>query len=337
MQKQERRSRMNIGLRMTGWLKLLPFLLLWPASGWTQIVEYYHLDGVGNVLAVTNRSAAVVVEQHDYLPFGQEWCGTGICGAVTAGQPKRFTGKERDAETGLDYFGARYYGSKIGRFTTVDPNLNMKRALLDPQEWNRYAYGRNNPLRFVDPDGRESMTYYWGGNTNYSLADRQFYQVPPVGLADVAIQSGMAASIMGAPLAPAMARAGLIGLGLLGPRVGQMIAGPYGEASRSELETAASAGGPTISVLTRQTSAPEAGRSLSVAAGQGAEALANAAREGGKLYGAAIPRALVTTMEKTGLVQARTTMMQGGAQATEYRFLPQATEFVTKFFTERKQ
>src|SRR3954451_21043774 len=73
------------------------------------VVSYYHLDAVGNVLAVTNQAGAVI-ETHDYLPFGEEWCGTGVCGAVSAGQAKRFTGKERDAETGLDYFGARYYG-----------------------------------------------------------------------------------------------------------------------------------------------------------------------------------------------------------------------------------
>jgi RHS repeat-associated protein len=52
------------------------------------------------------------------------------------------------------YFGARYYGSRIGRFTTVDPALDQE-ALLNPQKWNRYAYSRNNPLRYVDPDGRD--------------------------------------------------------------------------------------------------------------------------------------------------------------------------------------
>ena len=95
------------------------------------------------------------------LPFGEE-CTTGPCAAnpgVASGQPRKFTGKERDAETGLDYFGARYYGSKIGRFTTVDPVYNWRENLLDPQRWNRYAYGRNNPLRYVDPDGREVVPY----------------------------------------------------------------------------------------------------------------------------------------------------------------------------------
>ena len=56
---------------------------------------------------------------------------------MTGGQPKHFTGKERDAETGLDYFGARYYGSKIGRFTTVDPVYTWQENLVDPQRWNR--------------------------------------------------------------------------------------------------------------------------------------------------------------------------------------------------------
>jgi RHS repeat-associated protein len=120
-------------------------------------VRYYHLDGIGNVRAITNQQG-VVVERHEYLPFGEEWCPgppPGVCGTHPPGQPRRFTGKERDVETGLDYFGARYYGSKIGRFTTIDPSLTIRENTLDPQRWNRYAYGRNNPLRFVDPDGRD--------------------------------------------------------------------------------------------------------------------------------------------------------------------------------------
>ena len=52
------------------------------------------------------------------------------------------------------YFGARYYGSKVGRFTTIDPVYTWEENLVDPQRWNRYAYARNNPLKYVDPDGR---------------------------------------------------------------------------------------------------------------------------------------------------------------------------------------
>jgi RHS repeat-associated protein len=120
------------------------------------VVTYYHLDAIGNVREVTNQ-AGQAVERHDYLPFGEE-CTTGPCASnpgVGAGQPKKFTGKERDNETGLDYFGARYYGSKIARFTTTDPVYTWKENLVDPQRWNRYAYGRNNPLRYTDPDGKK--------------------------------------------------------------------------------------------------------------------------------------------------------------------------------------
>ncbi len=62
------------------------------------------------------------------------------------------TGKERDQESGLDYFGARYYSAAQGRFTSPDPLMASAR-ISDPQTWNRYSYALNNPLRLVDPDG----------------------------------------------------------------------------------------------------------------------------------------------------------------------------------------
>jgi RHS repeat-associated protein len=62
-------------------------------------------------------------------------------------------------EKGLDYFGARYFSGAQGRFTSVDPIWITKERLLDPQRLNLYAYGRNNPLRYVDPDG---MTWFLG-------------------------------------------------------------------------------------------------------------------------------------------------------------------------------
>ncbi|HUS05355.1 MAG TPA: RHS repeat-associated core domain-containing protein [Bryobacteraceae bacterium] len=66
---------------------------------------------------------------------------------------QKFTGKERDAETGLDYFGARYFSATQGRFTSPDPIHFQSSMLEDPQRFNLYAYVRNNPLRFVDPKG----------------------------------------------------------------------------------------------------------------------------------------------------------------------------------------
>ena len=149
---------------LTGALLALAWAGAAPARA-GEVVEYYHLDAVGNVRAVTNQ-AGQVTERHDYLPFGEE-CVTGSCaGNVTlpGDQPKRFTGKERDEETGLDYFGARYYGSKPGRFTSPDPishpaqsRAGLGAYLSEPQRWNRYAYATNNPLRYVDPNGLEKF------------------------------------------------------------------------------------------------------------------------------------------------------------------------------------
>jgi RHS repeat-associated protein len=136
-----------------------------PASGQV-VVEYYHLDALGSIRVVTDQTVQIV-ERHDFYPYGEE-CTTGPCATnpgAGVGQPRKFTGKERDHETGLDYFGARYFGSKIGRFTTVDPVYTWQENLVDPQRWNRYAYVRNNPLRFADPDGRETVVLY-GHNTS---------------------------------------------------------------------------------------------------------------------------------------------------------------------------
>lgn len=70
---------------------------------------------------------------------------------------QQFTSKERDAESGLDFFGARYFSSAQGRFTTPDsaakPQAVPYADLSDPQSLNLYAYVRNNPLSRTDPDG----------------------------------------------------------------------------------------------------------------------------------------------------------------------------------------
>jgi RHS repeat-associated protein len=69
----------------------------------------------------------------------------------------RSTGKERDAESGLDMFGARYYASTMGRFMTPDwaskPDAVPYASLDNPQSLNLYSYGGNNPLSKTDPDG----------------------------------------------------------------------------------------------------------------------------------------------------------------------------------------
>jgi RHS repeat-associated protein len=70
----------------------------------------------------------------------------------------RYTGKERDTESGNDYFGNRYYGSNIGRWISPDPGWFLAAHLSNPQSWNLYAYVLNNPLGYIDPEGLESCS-----------------------------------------------------------------------------------------------------------------------------------------------------------------------------------
>ncbi len=68
-----------------------------------------------------------------------------------------FTGKERDSETGLDYFGARYFSGAQGRFTSPDPAGLLAAKPGNPQSWNLYSYVMNNPLIYVDPNGLDCV------------------------------------------------------------------------------------------------------------------------------------------------------------------------------------
>lgn len=74
-----------------------------------------------------------------------------------SGSPnQKFTSKERDTESGLDYFGARYFSGAQGRFTSPDLPFADQHP-QDPQSWNLYTYVRNNPLIMIDPKGRDAL------------------------------------------------------------------------------------------------------------------------------------------------------------------------------------
>ncbi|MDX2267788.1 MAG: polymorphic toxin type 47 domain-containing protein [Bryobacter sp.] len=140
-----------------------------PASA-TAGVSYLTQDALGSTRLVTD-GAGAQKECLDYLPFGEEISQTlgnrPACyqdvvypGATVAGrQEQRFTGKERDQETGLDYFGARYLSGAQGRFTSPDsPFIDQNPEF--PQSWNLYSYTRNNPLKYVDRTG-EAIETAW--------------------------------------------------------------------------------------------------------------------------------------------------------------------------------
>jgi RHS repeat-associated protein len=79
------------------------------------------------------------------------------CASVVCFSASRYTGKERDSESGLDNFGARYNSSSMGRFMSPDPKILSLRHIINPQKWNKYAYTINNPLRYFDPNGMEEI------------------------------------------------------------------------------------------------------------------------------------------------------------------------------------
>lgn len=116
-------------------------------------------DHLGTPRIILDQSGSLAtLKRHDYLPFGEElFSGTGgrtiAQGYAGDGLRQQFTSKERDIETGLDYFLARYYSSTQGRFTGAD---SIAGNPYSPQSLNLYTYVLNNPLALIDPDGYSS-------------------------------------------------------------------------------------------------------------------------------------------------------------------------------------
>jgi RHS repeat-associated protein len=123
----------------------------------TGTVYYYLSDHLGSSNVVASATGAIVNES-DFYPFGGERQITN----TLANQHFKFTGKERDAETGLDDFGARYYNSGMGRFMSPDWSAKAEPVpyakTSNPQSLNLYAYALNNPLSHVDLHGHDAMT-----------------------------------------------------------------------------------------------------------------------------------------------------------------------------------
>src|SRR5208283_812287 len=113
---------------------------------------FNHADWLGTERVRTNASGTAIEWCTD-TPYGMNLTCTPLPGQADT-SPMHFTGKERDYESGLDDFGARYFGggNNLGRFMTPDPLLNSGRP-TNPQTWNRYAYTLNNPLQYTDPTG----------------------------------------------------------------------------------------------------------------------------------------------------------------------------------------
>jgi RHS repeat-associated protein len=133
----------------------------------TQGVYYRTNDHLGSTRIVTNQSATVV-QRRDFFPFGEAIPADSSHGnrqAVTdggqatyitsSGVKQQFTGQQRDGDTGLDYFLARYYSAPLGRFLSVDPGGAGAHAAW-PQSLNAFVYVENRPLILFDPTGLQA-------------------------------------------------------------------------------------------------------------------------------------------------------------------------------------
>jgi RHS repeat-associated protein len=149
----------------------------------TGTCQWLVTDALGTPRMIADQTGSLGgIKRRDYLPFGEELLAgvghrqpTNGYSLAQSPQPRQqFTSKERDSETGLDYFAARYYGSLYGRFTSPDEFTGGPDELYDfadaaadnptfyadltyPQSLNKYQYCYNNPLTTVDPDGHKGF------------------------------------------------------------------------------------------------------------------------------------------------------------------------------------
>lgn len=290
-------------------------------------VRHYVLDHLGSprFLADVN-GAPVGVGTQTFSPWG--------VGGTTNGGMLQFTGHERDAfnvadssgsvvTTDLpDYDHARLYDPYEAHFCSVDPSLNIEKAVRELGRWNRYVYAVNDPVRFSDPTGREHVQEpgftkplsQAGGWADYPAVSWAFY-------AEGAL-FGVAGGYAGYAVVENLALHAMVRLATMGG----------GAAATAEgLRRAAESEGPTERVVTNLTRAPQEGRALSAAVGENAQALANAARPGAKTFVAQIPKTLINGLRQAGLLEVRTTVMNG-IKGTEYRFSAEGAQYVTKFF-----
>jgi RHS repeat-associated protein len=126
---------------------------------------YYYMSDQINSTRIVTDDTGNIVHSSAHGPYGEiqkTWTNTY--------DPKlKFSGKEREAYSGLDYFGARHYDHNRYRFISVDPIINKAEALVNPQLWNLYAYSKNNPITYYDPDGRLAFSAFIYGFIKFGI------------------------------------------------------------------------------------------------------------------------------------------------------------------------
>ncbi len=133
----------------------------------TRVIFWYHPDYLGNVDLVTERGG-YAHEYFQYNPWGEEmhqWNAN----TFSFSSPYRFNSKEKDQETGLHYYGARYYQSKLSVWMSVDP--------LAHETGQQYGFVRNNPILRIDPDGKKDIVFNEDGSYKGTENDNFFHNL----------------------------------------------------------------------------------------------------------------------------------------------------------------
>jgi RHS repeat-associated protein len=177
------------------------------AAKTTETLIFIHTDIAGSVIGQSN-AAGNVIWREDYRPYGERTVNS----SAAAGNRQFFHGKAFDADTGLSYFGARYYDPVVGRFTGADPQGFDEKNL---HSFNRYSYGNNNPYKYFDPDGETPFSILlleaakqFGVGYAMGIAADAVSQAVAFGHVDWAMAATSNAAMAGAP-AGGLARLGL--------------------------------------------------------------------------------------------------------------------------------
>ena len=194
-------------------------LLAMISSGAT---TYYHQDHLS--VRLTTDVNGNVLTQEGHFPFGELWYETGPTNKWF------FTSYDEDSESGLNYALARYYDSRTGTFCSADP---LAGDPSDPQSWNRYPYGRNDPIDVTDPSGK----HWWSWLIDIGIGVTAAFlpEIAPTLFADsapatMAIEanditvSGITANMTTATVTAA-AGSSLLDIGIAGAGMGAMLHG----------------------------------------------------------------------------------------------------------------
>ena len=126
---------------------------------------YYHPDHLGSAQLVTDFEGNEY-QRIEYTPYGELWVEKKTANEKDMRYlPYKFTAKEQDEETGFYYYGARYLDAKYSRWISIDPALSdylskdynsSSGGIFNPVNFNLYHYSSNNPIRYIDPDGKDT-------------------------------------------------------------------------------------------------------------------------------------------------------------------------------------